>query len=83
MPLHDIRCQDCGDEFEHFQQGKNKIRKCKKCGGKLEYLISACHGFVAATQDDMKTIGDLANLTHDRDWETFEFISAVLTSNVM
>lgn len=64
-----MRCgnESCGYEFEIFQKSSEKPkRKCPQCGKlKLERLISACHGYVAAKQGDMKTIGDLANFNRD------------------
>lgn len=69
MPVFEMRCnnEQCEHEFEIFQKSSDKPkRKCPECGKfKLERLISACHGFVAATQSDMKTIGDLANFNRD------------------
>ena len=69
MPVFEMRCgnEQCKHEFEVFQKGSDKAkRKCPECGKfKLERLISACHGYVAATQDNMKTIGDLANFNRD------------------
>jgi putative FmdB family regulatory protein len=69
MPSYDMRCgnKECLYEFEIFQKNSDKPkRKCPKCKKlKLERLISACHGYVAAKQGDMKTIGDLANFNRD------------------
>jgi putative FmdB family regulatory protein len=69
MPTYEMRCnnEDCKHEFEVFQKSSAKAKlKCPACGKmKLERLISACYGHVAATQGDMKTIGDLANFNRD------------------
>ena len=66
MPSYDYRCEACDHNFDVFQKNTKAKRKCPECGKfKLERLISACHGYVAATQSDMKTIGDLANFNRD------------------
>jgi putative FmdB family regulatory protein len=66
MPSYEYRCEACDHSFDVFQKNTKAKRKCPECGKfKLERLISACHGYVAATQGDMKTIGDLANFNRD------------------
>ena len=43
MPIYEYRCTKCGDEFDAIQGFSDRaLRKCKKCGGKLEKLISEC-----------------------------------------
>jgi putative FmdB family regulatory protein len=70
-----MRCnnEDCLHEFELFQQSSERPKKkCPQCGKmKLQRLISACHGYVAAAQGDMKKVGDLANFNRDKmsKWE--------------
>jgi len=40
MPTYDYECTGCGDEFG-AEQGMNDkpLKKCKKCGGKLQKLL--------------------------------------------
>jgi putative FmdB family regulatory protein len=41
MPIYEYRCQGCGDEFETIQKfSDGPLRKCRKCGGSLEKLLS-------------------------------------------
>ena len=41
MPIYEYRCTSCGDLSEVLQKVHDKpLTKCKKCGGKLEKLIS-------------------------------------------
>jgi putative FmdB family regulatory protein len=41
MPIYEYRCQSCGDTLEVLQKmGSGKLRKCRKCSGKLERLVS-------------------------------------------
>ncbi len=41
MPIYEYRCLDCGEEFEVIQKvSARPLRKCRKCGGRLEKLIS-------------------------------------------
>lgn len=43
MPIYEYRCRDCGDEFDAIQSFSDRpLRKCKKCGGKLQKLVSEC-----------------------------------------
>ena len=46
MPVYEYQCIKCGDKFEAFQKMSDApIKKCKKCKGKVEKLISSS-GFV-------------------------------------
>ena len=41
MPLYEYRCSACEHQFEVIQSFSAKpLRKCEKCGGKVEKLIS-------------------------------------------
>ncbi len=41
MPIYEYRCTECGHEFEVLHKiGERRRRKCEKCSGKLEKLIS-------------------------------------------
>ena len=41
MPIYEYRCRECGDETEVIQRiGAAPKRKCAKCSGRLEKLIS-------------------------------------------
>lgn len=66
MASYDLKCKKCEHEFEVFTtHDKAKKKRCPECRAGTEILISACHGYVAATQDQMQTIGDLANFNRD------------------
>jgi len=42
MPIYEFRCKKCNARTEVFQKMSDKRpTKCKKCGGRLEKLISA------------------------------------------
>lgn len=42
MPIYEYRCKKCGDQQEVFQKMADKQpTKCRKCGGRLEKLISS------------------------------------------
>jgi putative FmdB family regulatory protein len=42
MPIYEYVCGRCGDRLEVLQRLTDKaLVKCKKCGGRLEKLISA------------------------------------------
>lgn len=42
MPIYEYECQKCKSHTEAFQKVNDKpLTKCKKCGGKLEKMISA------------------------------------------
>jgi len=41
MPVYEYKCQDCGTQFEELQNISDKpLQKCKKCGGRVQRLIS-------------------------------------------
>jgi putative FmdB family regulatory protein len=41
MPIYEYRCRACGDEFEIIQKiSEGPLRRCGKCGGSLEKLLS-------------------------------------------
>lgn len=41
MPIYEYRCLECGDETEVIQRvGSGPKRRCDKCSGRLEKLIS-------------------------------------------
>jgi len=41
MPIYEYQCRDCGDQFEILQRiGQRPLRRCKKCSGRLDKLIS-------------------------------------------
>ncbi len=42
MPIYEFRCKKCNAHIEVFQKVKDKPPvKCKKCGGRLEKMMSA------------------------------------------
>ena len=42
MPIYEYECQKCKSHTEAFQKVTDKpLTKCKKCGGRLEKMISA------------------------------------------
>jgi putative FmdB family regulatory protein len=42
MPIYEYECQKCKSHSEAFQKvGDKLLTKCKKCGGRLEKMISA------------------------------------------
>lgn len=42
MPIYEYLCGRCGDRLEVLQRMNDKaLVRCKKCGGRLEKLISA------------------------------------------
>jgi putative FmdB family regulatory protein len=42
MPIYEYECKKCQATTEAFQKFNDKpLTKCKKCGGKLEKLLSA------------------------------------------
>ena len=42
MPIYEFRCKKCHTQIEVFQKMSDKHpTRCKKCGGRLEKLISA------------------------------------------
>jgi putative FmdB family regulatory protein len=41
MPIYEYECQKCKSHTEAFQKVNDKpLTKCKKCGGRLEKMIS-------------------------------------------
>ena len=41
MPIYEYRCKSCGQHLEIIQKvGDPARRKCERCGGRLEKLIS-------------------------------------------
>ena len=41
MPIYEYACRDCGEVLEVIlRQGERQPRKCRKCSGKLDKLIS-------------------------------------------
>ena len=47
MPTYDYRCNDCGHEFEIFQNMTDDLLKdCPVCKGRVERLIGAGAGFI-------------------------------------
>jgi putative FmdB family regulatory protein len=41
MPIYEFRCKKCANQIEVFQKMSDKPpAKCKKCGGRLEKMIS-------------------------------------------
>ena len=72
MPTYEYQCSACDHNFEVFQKNTKSKKKCPECGKmKLEKMISACYGYIAAKQGDMGTVGDLANYNRDHKskWE--------------
>lgn len=42
LPLYEYRCQECGSHLEKIQKFSGRpLTTCKKCGGKLERLLSS------------------------------------------
>lgn len=42
MPIYEYECKKCKSHTEAFQKLSDKpLTKCKKCGGKLEKMLSA------------------------------------------
>src|ERR1043166_6601068 len=42
MPIYEFRCKKCNNQIEVFQKLSDKPpARCKKCGGRLEKLVSA------------------------------------------
>jgi len=41
MPIYEYRCRSCGQTIEAMQRMSDRpLRKCRKCSGKLEKIIS-------------------------------------------
>lgn len=48
MPTYEYKCEVCGYLFEKFQSMKNNpIKKCPKCDGKVQRLISGGVGVIS------------------------------------
>jgi putative FmdB family regulatory protein len=42
LPIYEYRCRQCGEQFEKIQKfSAPLLKKCTKCGGELERLLSA------------------------------------------
>ena len=42
MPIYEFRCKKCNNQIEVYQKFSDKPpTKCKKCGGRMEKMISA------------------------------------------
>jgi putative FmdB family regulatory protein len=42
MPIYEYECQKCNTHVEAFQKLSDKpLTKCRKCGGRLERMVSA------------------------------------------
>ena len=47
MPTYEYECNICDHRFEQFQSIKDKpLKKCPKCGGKVERLLSTGAGLL-------------------------------------
>ena len=47
MPTYDYKCEKCGNVFEVFQSmTARKLRKCPRCGGKLQRLLGTGAGII-------------------------------------
>ncbi|MBN2379611.1 zinc ribbon domain-containing protein [candidate division WOR-3 bacterium] len=47
MPTYEYRCKKCGHRFERFQSISEKpVRKCPKCGGKVQRIIGPGAGII-------------------------------------
>lgn len=47
MPTYEYECSICGNRFEQFQSIKdNPLKKCPKCGGKVERLLGMGAGLL-------------------------------------
>ena len=47
MPTYEYKCSECDHHFERFQSIKeDPVKKCPKCGGKVERLISRGAGII-------------------------------------
>jgi len=41
MPIYEYQCTNCGYDFEIIQKiADSPLTKCKKCGGRLQKLVS-------------------------------------------
>ena len=47
MPTYEYECKKCGNLFEEFQSmTAEPLKKCPKCKGKVQRLISSGAGFI-------------------------------------
>ena len=47
MPTYEYECLDCKIHFDEFQRmSDSKLRKCPKCGGRLNRIISGGAGLI-------------------------------------
>mgnify|MGYP001290611449 CR=1 FL=1 len=47
MPTYEYECNICGHRFDQFQSIKDEpLKKCPKCGGKLERLLGTGAGLL-------------------------------------
>jgi len=47
MPTYEYKCKTCGYQFEEFQSiADSPLKKCPKCGGLVERLISGGGGLL-------------------------------------
>ena len=47
MPTYEYECKKCGNLFEEFQSmTAEPLKKCPKCKGKVQRLISGGAGFI-------------------------------------
>lgn len=73
MPTYSYCCEKCECIFEQFYSFESYIEhpKCLECGSKKTHrhyqsdLMGSC-GFVRKSDDQLKTVGDLANRNRDR-----------------
>ncbi|GAB6177260.1 hypothetical protein JCM16814_21510 [Desulfobaculum senezii] len=56
MPIHEFRCEKCGNEFEELVIGSTTQVKCPSCGSeKTEKLLSCCQFKSAGGGDSLGT----------------------------
>lgn len=73
MPTYSYICEKCQCIFEQFYYIKDYIEqpKCSHCGCKKTHRsyqddLARSSGFVKKSDDELKTVGDLANRNRDR-----------------
>lgn len=71
MPTYSYICSVCDQKFELFAHIKDYVAvpKCIHCGAKKtqrSYVDDLGSGFVKKSDDELKTIGDLANRNRDK-----------------
>jgi putative FmdB family regulatory protein len=59
MLTYEYRCQKCGHQFER-SQGINDapVRRCPRCGGRVQRLITGGRGFMFKGGSPTSKIGD-------------------------